>query len=397
MAGGAGIWEKAADVARAAGNRSLEPIILMNLGVANARLGKRQRAMDFYQRSSEAHKALGDDLRAAQVQTNRAQLRIDFGDKPDEAAKDAENALNVFLDQGDRDFEIFSRQALGAYYRYVARYKDAETELYRARGIAEERKLSEDAALLTIDLARSLFDRAEYPGALKLLESVSDGFGQNSLHASIRRARTLLRLGNLDAARALLRKAGGDDAKPQETEYLALLHATSGELEYEGERLPEARALFNRAAELWADDLPDPASVEAKAYVGLIDAVQRRPAQGRELIEASLAQAGKMRQVAIEVRCRVFLARVALLQRNPADALATLDAIVWDGPGAVGPELLAQARYWRASALSESGHAADAASEREKARKLLDALISTLAESDRQRFAMRPDIRPILD
>jgi hypothetical protein len=102
-----------------------------------------------------------------------------------------------------------------------------------------------------------------------------------------------------------------------------------------------------------------------------------------------------MRQVAIDVRCRVFLARVSMLQRRPDDALAALNAIVWDGPGAVGLELLAQARYWRASALSARGDAADAGIELEKARKLLDELMARLAVSDRQRFAMRPDIRQI--
>jgi tetratricopeptide (TPR) repeat protein len=395
VAGGVAFWERGAEAARTAGNRSLEPLILMNLGVLYARVGNRQRAMDSYLKSSDAYQALGEQLRAAQVQTNRAQLRIDFGDNPDEAARDANNALNVFIKYGDRDFEIFSRQALGAYSRYLARYQDAETELNRALSIAKERKLTEDRALLTIDLARSHFDRNDYPETLKLLESVGDGFGQNSLHAWIRLARTQLRLGNFDAARALLQKAGGDGAKPQETEYLALLYATSGELEYETGRLTEARAHFNRAAELWADALPDPASVEAKAYVGLIDALQGRVAPGRRLLEASLAQAGKMRQVAIEVRCRVFLARVSLSQRRPDEALATLSTIVWDGPGAVGLELLAQARYWRASALSARGDRADADIELEKARKLLDGLTATLAERDRQRFAMRPDIRQI--
>jgi hypothetical protein len=101
-----------------------------------------------------------------------------------------------------------------------------------------------------------------------------------------------------------------------------------------------------------------------------------------------------MRQIAIEVRCRVFLARVWLQQRRPDEALAILKAITWDGPGAAGPELLAQARYWRGRALSESGDSAAGDVERQKARKLLE-LIATPTEGDRQRLAARPDIRVI--
>ena len=52
----------------------------------------------------------------------------------------------------------------------------------------------------------------------------------------------------------------------------------------------QARALFETASRLWTDDLPDAASVEARAYLGLLDGLDGRAA-GRAAIEASLAQA----------------------------------------------------------------------------------------------------------
>jgi tetratricopeptide (TPR) repeat protein len=396
LKGAVDLWEKSASEAKTSGNRDLEPRVQMNLGVAHARLGNRQRAMEYYQLSAVAHRASGNQLRAARAQVNRAQLRVDFGDDPDQAVEDARNALQVFVDLGDRDFEVFSRQTIGGYDRYLARYKDAEQELHRALQIAKANNLKGKTVGVTVDLARSYFDRNDYREALSYLETVGDEFDQDSLHAWIRLARTYLRLGNSTKARDLLSKAEDDVAKRTETEYRPLLYATLGELEYESGRLGQARTQFSRAAERWTDDLPDPASVEARAYVGLIDALQGRVDQGLALIESSLTQAVRMRQVALEVRCRVFLARVLLVQRRPDEALERLSAITWDGPGAVGPELLAQARYWRGRALSARGDSSAADVERQKARDLLDELIATLAADDKQRFTRRPDIRAIL-
>ena len=395
LAEGVSFWEKAADAAKSAGNRELEPVVLMNLGVTNARLGKRKRALEFYARSSEAHQAAGNELRAARVLVNRSQLRIDFGDDPDQAVEDVRNALGTFEQQGDKNFQVFSHQALGSYYRYVAQYDSADQELRKALALAQERDLKEDVAALNIDQARVRFDQNDYAGALTLLDNVGDAFDQQSLHAWIRLGRTRLRLGGFAAARALLRRADDSVAK-RDTEYLPLLYTTLGELEYESDRSTEARTYFNRAAMMWTDDLPDPASVEANAYAGLIDVRQGQATRGQAAIEFSLAQAAKMRQAAIEVRCRVFLAEALLQAKRPDDALDTLNQIRFDGPATVGPELLAQARYWRGQGLAAQGKSDEADVEMRAARQLLDAVLAELPERDRQGFGMRPDIRRIL-
>jgi tetratricopeptide (TPR) repeat protein len=391
LAEGAAFWEKAAIAAKESGNRELEPIVLANLGVTHARLGHRQQAMEFYRLSSLAHEAVGNQLRAARVQINRAQLRIDFGSDPDGAFREVENALAVFVDQGDRNYQVFSRQAMGAYYRYVARYAEAEQELRKALAIAGERDLKEDIVALNIDLARSYFDQGDYGTAVMLLEPIGDGFDQQSLHAWIRLARTRLRLGDFTAARALLRKADEDVAKRKETEYRPVLYATLGELEYESDRLPEARAHFARAAAMWTDDLPDPASVEARAYVGLIDALRGRIASGRSAIESSLAQAVKMRQVAIEARCRIFLAQLLLREKSASDALRELNEIKRD---TVRGELLAQSHYWRGMALG--GITSEANTEKQRAKTLVEEAAAKLSERDRQGFLARRDLKRII-
>ena len=395
LAEGATFWEKAAEAARTAGNKELEPVVLLNLGVTNARLGNRKRAMEFYGLSSKAHQAAGNELRAARALVNRSQLRIDFGDDPDQAVEDVRNALAVFVQQGDRNFQVFSRQALGAYYRYLAQYAQADQELRLALAIAQERDLKEDIAALNIELARVRFDQNDYATSVQLLETVGDTFDQQSLHAWIRLARTRARLGDFATAQALLRNAADDVAKRKNTEYLPLLYETLGELDYERDRLSDARIQFNRSAMLWTDDLPDPSSVEARAYVGWIDA-QRGSPGGRAVIAASLAQAVKMRQVALETRCRILLARALLRERQYEEALKVLNAIRLDGPGAVGPELLAQARYWRAQALAGQGSRAEADADSARARTLLDDLAAKMSERDRQSYVMRPDIRNIV-
>jgi hypothetical protein len=65
--------------------------------------------------------------------------------------------------------------------------------------------------------------------------------------------------------------------------------------------------------------------------------------------------------------------------------------------GAVGPELIAQARYWRARALEARGDRTGADAEDSRAQKLLEDLILTLPEQHQRSFAARPDIRPIID
>jgi serine/threonine protein kinase/tetratricopeptide (TPR) repeat protein len=395
LAEGAAFWEKAAAAAKTAGNKELEPVVLLNLGVTNARLGNRKRAMEFYGLSSQAHQAAGNELRAARALVNRSQLRIDFGDSPDQAVEDVRNALAVFVQQGDRNFQVFSRQALGSYYRSVARYAEADQELRLALAIAQERDLKEDIAALNIELARVRFDQNDYAASVQLLETVGDTFDQQSLHAWIRLARTRTRLGDFTTAQALLRNAEDDVAKRKNTEYLPLLYETRGELDYERNQLADARMQFNRAAVLWTDDLPDPSSVEAKAFIGWIDAQQGR-AGGRALIEASLAQAAKMRQVALEARCRIFLARALLREHAYEEALNVLNAIRLEGPQAVGPELLAQTRYWRGQALAARGNRAEADAETTSARKLLDGLLAMLSERDRGAYAMRRDISAIV-
>ncbi len=90
----------------------------------------------------------------------------------------------------------------------------------------------------------------------------------------------------------------------------ALLHLAQGEIAFAAGDLPAARAQFAKASALWTDDLPDPESVEARAYLGLIDGLAGRKDQGRTLVRQSLAKAEAMGHVGLQEQCRRFLAQI---------------------------------------------------------------------------------------
>jgi tetratricopeptide (TPR) repeat protein len=392
LLGGIGLWEKAAATAKSAHNRVLEALLLMNLGVAHARLGNRRQAMDYYRQSSNAYQALGEEARAAQIQINRAQLRIDFGDGPDEAFRDVQNALAVFVQNGDRNWQVFSRQTLASFYRHGGRYADAEQELNRALAIARERNLSEDIASLTVDLARTRFAVSDYPGSLKHLEAVGDDAGQHTLHAWIWLGRAYSRLGDVANARQLLQRAETEVNERTRSEYTPLLHLALGELEYESNRLEPARRYFEKASAGSNDDLSDPASVEARAWLGLIDTLERRTTRPRAAVEASLTRAVQLRHVALEARCRIILARVLLNSGDHAGAASVVGNSSGDGTVVPGSELLAQMHYWRGRAHAALGEMDASRAESARAKELLDVLRNSLPDRYRESFSMRPDI-----
>jgi len=342
------------------------------------------------------YEALGDQRRAAQQQANSAALRIEYGDRPADALRDMQNALAVFQKLGDKNFEAFCLQVIAAYYRQVGRHADAERELNRTLAILRERNLEDDIGSVTIDRARSQIDLGRYPEALNLLaDALGNGTGPQAAAARIHLARVRLRLGDAAAAAADLDKASS--AVGGGNELLPLLLLVRGELAYETGRLGDARTAFDRAASLWTGELPDIAIVETRANVGFLDAIAGRPAQGRLIIEASLKQAQTMERFPLEARCRLLLARIDMSQRRFDAALRALDAIPPDDAvRTIGAELRAQVHYWRAQALTGRGDVQGAQAELSIARKILEEMRGSLAETDRAGFAARPDIRRII-
>ncbi|HEY6362926.1 MAG TPA: protein kinase [Vicinamibacterales bacterium] len=393
----AAFGEKALAAAREAGNVGLQAGVLMDLGVTYDFLGDRARATANYEQSAKLFEALGDEPGAAQTQANAGALRVEYGLDADAGLRAVQNALAVFRKLGDRNFEVFAAQVTAAYHRYGGRHADAERELNRALAIAKERNLDDSIAYLTMDLARSRYDLGDYAKARELLTSaLGDGSGPKSAEIRIRLGMVDTRLADTSSADEHLRGAAADLEAGGERVLVSLLYTAFGELAYESGKLPEARAQFERAAAMWVDEGPDAASVEARAYLGLLDGLDGRRAAGEAALRGSINHAQKMGRVVLEVRGRVFLARLHVGNRRFDDAVRLLAAVPPDAEQAIGRELQAQARYWRGLALAGLGNTDAARSEVDRARTLVEEIRASLSEPDRGRYAARPDIRQIL-
>ena len=395
MSEAAAWWEKAVAAARTSGNRVLEPLLLMNLGVANMRLGNRLRATEYYDASSKLYDTLGDEVRAAQQQANGAALRIEYSDHPADGLRDLQNALAVFQKLGDKNFEVFCLQVIAAYYRQTGRYTDAERELNRAMAVARERDLQDDAVSLTIDLARSQIESGAYAAArARLSEVLGDGRGPYATAARIHLGRVRAAAGDPGAAEADLNTARTEIENGADSELIPLLGVASGQVAHEYGRTAEARAHFARAASGGGEQLPDAASIEARAYLGLLDALDGRTAAARAAINTSLAQARARGRVALEARCGMLLAEIELRGRRWNEALRALTNIPADqGARTIGPELRAQVHGLRARVMTGLRDDAGARAETANARRIIERLRAALPEADRERFAARPAIR----
>jgi hypothetical protein len=164
--------------------------------------------------------------------------------------------------------------------------------------------------------------------------------------------------------------------------------ATLGELAYELGSVSDARSHFERVAAGWRGPFTPEPMVEARAYAGLLDAMQGNAARGRAEVEASLTRAQAMARLGLATLCRVFLARVHLQGREPGLALTVLEPAVKDA-ASLGLELRAQVHYWRGRALRDTGDEGGSAAELTRARELLDRLRQSLPEADRDRAGTR--------
>jgi tetratricopeptide (TPR) repeat protein len=389
------VYEESLASARAAGNVVLEPLVLMNLGAMHLKLGNQSRAMDYYAQSQALWESFGDEQRAAQNQANVAAILIEFGGRPDAGRLYLTNALGVFQKLGDKYFEMFAARVTALAFRYAGRHADAERELNRALALAKERNMESTVPELRIELALSRFEMSDYQAAQDLLvAALGDGSDNESARIRIHLGLTHVRLGEFDRARTELDQAARDVQNRGDSGTLPLLQTAMGELAYESGHRAEARAHFSQAAARWTDDLPDPASVEARARLGLLDAMDGNPA-GRTAIQSSLEQARRTGPVSLQVRCHLYLARADVHERRFEEAWNTLNDTSQQGEQGLGPELQAQTRYWRSRVMTARGDDSGARAEELQARKLIQDVRASLPEQYREGFGSRADIRLI--
>jgi len=325
------LWERSLTAAREVGNEALQPLVLMNLAVADVRLGNRSQAVDYYQQSAKRFEALGQDQRAAELQANAGAIVIENGENPEQGLRDVQNALAVSRKLGNPSFEVLGAQLTAVYYRNTGRQGDAERELNRAIALARERDLKDKVAALTTDLARSRIERGDYAAARTLLtQAIAEASGGDQTNARIRLGQTLVRLRDFDGASREFAQAEADLKGGSDAELLPVLETAMGELAYESGQRPVARTHFLKSAALWTDSFPDAASVEARAFLGAIDAMDGRVEPGIAQLRTALDRATKMARLSLQARCNIFLAQIAITRQRWDDAVNALNQIPAD-------------------------------------------------------------------
>jgi tetratricopeptide (TPR) repeat protein len=386
-------WEQALASAQTVGNTLLEATVYINLGVTYMELGQRGKAVEYYTHSYQTAERRGDERSAAYSRANAGAVLIEYGDRPEDGLRFIEAAMRVLKNPQteDKRLEVFCLQLIAARARFVGHYDESLQGARKALALARERKLPDLVSALLLEEARVLRETGHYVDARdRLDEAIAGQMSQKPSELLIERARVDARLGDLEHAREMLARAralpesmGGD--------MLPRLYAAVAEVAYAAGDLQQAHAAFADTARLWTDDLPDASSVEARAYAGWFDATAGKPA-GRSAIEASLAEATRMKRPSLEALAKVFLCRLDLQAGQPQSAAARLAGIPLD---TIATELQAQVHHCRAAAAAAAGDETAAGLERREAARILSAVEKNVPESLRARFLLRPDVRAI--
>jgi tetratricopeptide (TPR) repeat protein len=385
-------WTEGERAAAAVDNRLVLPIVLSNLGVVQQLLGDGALASGSFARSIAAYEDLGDERRAARQQMNLAATRIRYGEHAEEGLEQVLEVREVMRARGDPEFEALSTELIGDYYRIAGRYATSSTELHKAFELAQQQSLAQRIRSATLALARLRFEEGQYAEAMtRLKDAVGKDQPRGAPEAWIALARVHTRLGDFGQARRILGVVAADRARDGDAPLEPFFNLVLGELAYESDRLGEARVHFSKASSFWRDSFNIEAAVEARAYLGLLDALDGRAVQGRAGIQSSLDHARRMGRVALEGLCRVMLARAYLLEGRRADALRELADVSKAPSSEIGRELLLHVRYWQGQARAAEG--GPSASDTAEARRLLDAVQSSLPGEYRRTFLLRRDIR----
>lgn len=393
-------FEEALSRSRQLGNRAIEGLALMNLGVAHEFLGQRAQVVRYFEQSRDFYQQIGDERRLAEQEANAAAVLVQYGSNHEQALRRLANARAMLRKLGQVEFDVYAMEVEALSHVYAGRSTDARRQLLEALSFAKERQLSTRIASLTLAVAQSHFLLNEYEAARTLLdELLASDVGRGTLEAVIALGRAYVRLGDFATARKHLEQAVAGVEANGETALSPIANEALGELEYESGKPQDAREHFEKAASFWTDDLPDPASVEGRCNRGLLESLggMAPRAQGTlEMMSASVKQARNMGRLYLEAQCRLNLARVHLAQRRFADAVAALSEIPLDGERTIGRELQALVHYWQGRVAAARGDEPGARNEAAQARKLVEQLRESLPEKYRDSFSSRAAIRPLL-
>jgi tetratricopeptide (TPR) repeat protein len=292
-------FEQALSGSRETGNRQLEGLELMNLGLAHVRMGRVAEAVRHFQEGRDVYQQLGDERRSAELDVLAAGLQIDYGSNVTDALRRLASARATLRKLGHADFEVLSMQIEALHLRNSGRFQDALKLLHQALALAMERNLTDKIHSLNTDIGLSQFALSQFDAARKTLDEAIRG---GSPEPRIALARLYVRLRNLPGAQHQLDAAAKDIQSTGELMLMPQFHLALGELALESGAPQEARAYFIEAARPWTVELANAATSEARCYLGFL---------GRQapLIETTITRSQRLGWAPVENFCRKALSR----------------------------------------------------------------------------------------
>jgi len=289
-------FENALQRSRQVGNRQLEGLELMNLGVAHKRMGRVKEAVSHFQEGRNVYQNIGDERRSAELDVVAAWLQVEYGTGITDALRRLSNARATLHKLGHTDFEVQTMQAEALHLRNAGKPDEALRILRQAVTIAKERNLEDRLQSLNSDIGAVYIAMNDYNAAKAALEPAVAG---GAPEPQIALARVSIKLGDYQGARSRLDDARKGVEKAGELELLPQLSLAEGELALASGNMAAARDYFAKAAGFWTPDLANAAAVEGRCYSGF---VERRAA----LIESAILQSQKLGRLGVEAQCRAL-------------------------------------------------------------------------------------------
>ncbi len=185
-------FEEALSRSREVGNKPIEGLALMNLGVAHEAMGHVDQASRYYQESRDVYH------RGAEQEYNAAAMLV--SSDPKEAYRRLANARATFHKLGYIDFEVFAMKAQADSLATMGQLAEALRLLREAASIAIERQLKEHLAAVKVSIGNVELLQRNYEAARKTLEEVV-AVGEAPAEAEIALGRAYARLGDTSNAR----------------------------------------------------------------------------------------------------------------------------------------------------------------------------------------------------
>ena len=200
------------------GNRQIEGLVLMNLGVAHESMGHADEAGRYYQQSRDVYQEIGDERRAAEQEYNAAALQVKTN--PADAFRRLANARATFHTLGYVDFEVATMRAQAESLAATGRPNEALRLLREAASIARERQLNQLLAEVKMWIGKVQLGQGENDAARKTLEEVV-ATPEAPAEAEIVLVQAYLRSGDLPDAKKHLEQALAVVRKSGETKLVA--------------------------------------------------------------------------------------------------------------------------------------------------------------------------------